>query len=186
MSARPETAVRVTTAAGAERTTREMTRRAWLDRDLSWLEFNRRVLSEALDERNPLLERVKFLAIFSSNLDEFFMKRMAVIRPSSEDTSVVAEERRDICPRGGKRSPRCSRSRRLATPMSSCRSLPSTGSTCWIGRISPTSSAQRHRECSTPDLARADAAQPRRVASVSVRVEPLDLVGVSPRRPRQS
>jgi polyphosphate kinase len=52
----------------------------WIDRDLSWLEFNRRVLAEALDERTPLLERVKFLAIFTSNLDEFFMKRMAVLR----------------------------------------------------------------------------------------------------------
>src|SRR5262249_48828928 len=51
---------------------------AWLARDLSGLEFNRRVLQEALDERNPLLERVKFLAIFSSNLDEFFMKRIAL------------------------------------------------------------------------------------------------------------
>jgi len=69
--------------------------RAWLDRDLSWLEFNRRVLQEALDERTPLLERVKFLAIFSSNLDEFFMKRMALIRPISEDTSLAAEERRE-------------------------------------------------------------------------------------------
>ena len=56
---------------------------AWIDRDLSWLEFNRRVLHEALDERTPLLERVKFLAIFSSNLDEFFMKRMASIRPAA-------------------------------------------------------------------------------------------------------
>jgi polyphosphate kinase len=52
----------------------------WFDRDLGWLEFNRRVLAEALDERTPLLERVKFLAIFTSNLDEFFMKRMAVLR----------------------------------------------------------------------------------------------------------
>ncbi len=48
----------------------------WLDRDLQWLEFNRRVLHEAVDDRTPLLERVKFLAIFSSNLDEFFMKRV--------------------------------------------------------------------------------------------------------------
>jgi polyphosphate kinase len=58
---------------------------AWLDRDLSWLQFNRRVLQQALDERTPLLERVKFLAIFSSNLDEFVMKRMAMLRPASDD-----------------------------------------------------------------------------------------------------
>src|SRR5580700_6163070 len=52
----------------------------WLDRDLGWLDFNDRVLAEALDPRNPLLERAKFLAIFTSNLDEFFMKRVAVLR----------------------------------------------------------------------------------------------------------
>jgi polyphosphate kinase len=52
----------------------------WVDRDLGWLDFNGRVLAQALDERTPLLERVKFLAIFSSNLDEFFMKRIAVLR----------------------------------------------------------------------------------------------------------
>ncbi len=54
--------------------------RATFDRDLGWLEFNRRVLHEALDDRTPLLERLKFLAIFTSNLDEFFQKRVSVIR----------------------------------------------------------------------------------------------------------
>jgi polyphosphate kinase len=52
----------------------------FLDRDLSWLEFNKRVLHEALDDRTPLLERLKFLAIFSSNLDEWFMKRAEGLR----------------------------------------------------------------------------------------------------------
>ena len=58
----------------------ELLREAWFDRDLSWLEFNRRVLSQALDERTPPLERLKFLAIFTSNLDEFFMKRVGAMR----------------------------------------------------------------------------------------------------------
>lgn len=49
-------------------------------RDLSWLRFNHRVLQEAADERNPLYERIKFLAIFSSNLDEFFRVRVSDIR----------------------------------------------------------------------------------------------------------
>jgi len=52
----------------------------YLNRELTWLEFNRRVLHEAEDPRNPLLERVKFLAIVGSNLDEFFMKRIGGLK----------------------------------------------------------------------------------------------------------
>jgi polyphosphate kinase len=61
----------------------------YLNRELSWLEFNARVLYEAGDPRNPLLERVKFAAIFAGNLDEFFQVRIAGLRQQVEAGAVT-------------------------------------------------------------------------------------------------
>ncbi|MEC0239337.1 polyphosphate kinase 1 [Paenibacillus dokdonensis] len=61
------------------------------NRELSWLRFNERVLEEAMDERVPLIERLKFVSIFTSNLDEFYMIRVG----SLTDLSVMKEEHRD-------------------------------------------------------------------------------------------
>jgi polyphosphate kinase len=82
----------------AQRGTEAADSELFFNRELSWLEFNRRVLAEAEDAANPLLERLKFVAIFGSNLDEFFMKRIGGLKQQ------LASNVRQLTPDG--RSPR--------------------------------------------------------------------------------
>ncbi len=69
------------------------------NRELSWLAFNKRVLEEAIDERNPLFERLKFIAIFSSNLDEFFMVRVAGLKDQVKASFSKPDNKAGLTPK---------------------------------------------------------------------------------------
>src|SRR5450755_3192304 len=71
----------------------------YINRELSWLAFNRRVLEEGLDPTVPLLERIKFLAIFASNLDEFFMVRVGGLQQKVQAGIAVGSGADRMAPR---------------------------------------------------------------------------------------
>jgi polyphosphate kinase len=99
-SAEPGTVALMTEAARVVETASPAEALPLFDRELSWLEFNRRVLGEAESDDVPLLDRIKFLAICANNLDEFFMIRVGALRDVIEanlaDLSVVAESREQL------------------------------------------------------------------------------------------
>ena len=97
----------------------------YINRELSWLEFNQRVLDQALDDYHPLLERVKFLAIVGSNLDEFFMVRVATLLKKLRDCSD------DVSPDGMSVAERLLAIRTRATAMMRDQAA------CWHTRLRP-------------------------------------------------
>jgi polyphosphate kinase len=99
----------------------------FFNRDQSWLEFNKRVLAQALDDRTPLLERVKFLAIYANNTDEFFMKRVGFLKQRAQHGNLGSPAR------PGEMDP--------AATLASCRDIVLTAQSdlvgCWTDDLVP-------------------------------------------------
>jgi len=112
----------------------------FINRELSWLEFNQRVLDQALDESNPLLERLKFLCIVSSNLDEFFEVRVAGLKQQKQTHSVEAG------PDG------ITAAESLAVISKRVRRMVDDQYRCWREQLQPQLEAQKLRFHTYPDV----------------------------------
>jgi polyphosphate kinase len=118
----------------------------FINRGLSWLEFNQRVLDQALDKENPLLERLKFLCIVSSNLDEFFEVRVAGLKQQVQTSSVA------LAPDG--MSPKSE----LASISKRARRQVDDQYRCWKEEIEPALAAENIRFHDYPDVPEAERA----------------------------
>ncbi|MFA7345081.1 MAG: polyphosphate kinase 1 [Terrimicrobiaceae bacterium] len=115
-------------------------RSLFINRELSWLEFNQRVLDQAFDDANPILERLKFLCIVSSNLDEFFEVRVAGLKQQRQTHSSEAG------PDG------LSASETLALVSERTRRMVDDQYLCWREQIMPALEARRIRFHGYPDV----------------------------------
>jgi polyphosphate kinase len=118
----------------------------FINRGLSWLEFNQRVLDQALDKENPILERLKFLCIVSSNLDEFFEVRVAGLKQQVQTSSVA------LAPDG--MSPKSE----LASISKRARRQVDDQYRCWKEEIEPALAAESIRFHDYPDVPEAERA----------------------------
>jgi polyphosphate kinase len=118
----------------------------FINRGLSWLEFNQRVLDQALDKENPLLERLKFLCIVSSNLDEFFEVRVAGLKQQVQQGSIA------LAPDG--MSPKSE----LSAILKRVRKQVDDQYRCWKEEVEPALTAEKIRFHNYPDLAEAERA----------------------------